>query len=187
MKLASFTALGVAVTCLSGSVWATEKLSNPKSSEEFCLAFWLRHSFEKYTKSITPEEPNELSHENTIGAAKLFLLEEKYLEGSFLVEVDALNEYTKNSLDLNPYRYYIAAKASNFSHIREIMQAGEAKKFAESYKKDEESELNKSITLLSFRLDKSNPVEAEAANFITGCNEWQEARKIKSSPLTPVS
>ncbi|KAJ1660514.1 hypothetical protein IWQ61_000562 [Dispira simplex] len=195
MKLARFTALGVVVTYLSGSVWATEKLTNPESNREFCLAFWLRHSFEKYDESITQEkldelrklaiteentrDLNELSPEETIGAAKVFLLEETYLKSRFLVEVGALNEYTGNPLSSNPYRYYIAAKASSFSHIREIMEASEAKEFAESYKMDEESGLNKGISLQSFRLNTTNPVEAKAAEFITGCTKWQEARQIE--------
>ncbi|KAJ1655087.1 hypothetical protein IWQ61_005096 [Dispira simplex] len=176
MKLARFTALSIVATCLSGSVWATGNLFNTQWTSEICTAIWLKFTPQMYDRSVDEinlselrqlatseiiiEEPKELSPE-IAGAARVFLLEKQYLVTGAITKTAVLNALSENS-QLLSHRYFTTAQNDAYTFIHNITVANDANEYSIGNEYG-------GFSVTFFQLSNTNPVEANAANFIEQC------------------
>ncbi|KAJ1647404.1 hypothetical protein IWQ61_010097 [Dispira simplex] len=147
MKLTRFTTLSIVATYLLGSVSATGGLFDPECTKEFSLSMLKGRpprfydstvdakklkELRKWTKpGISTEKLNKLSNEQVAAAAKIFLLEEIYLETALISQETVIEALEENPLEPPSYHYFIIVKGERSPDIRELKTAIEAKNFAE--------------------------------------------------------
>ncbi|KAJ1660529.1 hypothetical protein IWQ61_000577 [Dispira simplex] len=192
MKLASFIALGVVATCLSGSVWATGKIFETESVVGFCAALRLRYSLEEYDKTIEPEELEKLrklaksevsteesekpSPKDIAGAAKMFLLERMYEKNEINDFNGEFGAYNENGWETRSYRYFIAHHDNELTEFAELKNLNDVKYFQRQQE-----------NYVFFKLSNDNPVEAMAADLIDQCDKlrmktWLWVSRLYSYP-----
>ncbi|KAJ1648890.1 hypothetical protein IWQ61_009852 [Dispira simplex] len=167
--------LGVVFTCLSGSVWANEKLLSTKCSLQFCATLMNRVMPDKYDEATNLEEIENLCKlaklglntengetvlpEKLTGVAKVYLLEEMY-KGKVITKDDAFSKLPESLSEPCSCHYFIAAHTVTVTHIVEMKTISAAEDYILQWENP-----------VFYELSKANPMEAKAAELIDQCDE----------------